>query len=238
MVDDDILRHQFFVVLVMIFVANDRMNIGITLKLTLRQKLSIALLGVGLSLAQGQPVAAQSLRTGQIVLDEDVTGFSIETETAPADDSVLSEAPEQLQLAFPYNVRLVKLTLRNELRDWVDIDFRYDPTQREKFQWNIPELVAATYYTADWAILAANDRLIRGSFSFSFGPDAEAPSVTKAAEALVLDAINGGPNTRYVRPPRTNIILNQDQPRYDPPFTIKLEDEKADPAQDSSATPR
>lgn len=170
--------------------------------------------------------------------DEDVTGISIETETAPADDSVLLEAPDELQLMFPYNVRLVKLTLRNELRDWIDIDFRYDPTAREQFQWSIPELTAATYYTADWAILAANDRLIRGSFSFSFGPDAEAPSVTKAAAALLLDPINGDPNTRYVRPPRTNIILNQDSPRYDPPFTIKLEEEQADQSTDSSTVPR
>lgn len=174
------------------------------------------------------PAFAQSPLAGLTLQDEDLTGISIETETAPADDSVLIAAPDELELAFPYDVRLVKLTLRNELRDWVDIDFRYDPTPREKFQWSIPELSAATYYTADWAILATNDRLIRGSFSFSFGPDAEAPSVTKAAAALLLDSINGGPNTRYVRPPRTNIILNQDQPRYDPPFTIKLDDGQAE----------
>jgi hypothetical protein len=120
----------------------------------------------------------------------------------------------------------------------VDIDFRYDPTIQEKFQWNIPELTQATYYTADWAILATNDRLIRGSFSFSFGPEAEAPSVIKAAEALVLDSISAGPNTRFVRPPRTNIILNQDQPSYDPPFTIKLEDGQSEQSLDSSAEPR
>ena len=169
---------------------------------------------------------------------EDITGLGIETETAPADDSVLLEAPDQLQLEFAYDVRLVKLTLRNELRDWVDIDFRYDPTIQEKFQWNIPELTQATYYTADWAVLATNDRLLRGSFSFSFGPEAQAPSVIKAAEALVLDSISAGPNTRFVRPPRTNIILNQDQPSYDPPFTIKLEDGPAEQSQDSSAEPR
>ncbi len=80
--------------------------------------------------------------------------------------------------------------------------------------------------------------LARGSFSFSFGPEAQAPSVIKAAEALVLDSISAGPNTRFVRPPRTNIILNQDQPSYDPPFTIKLEDGQAAQSLDSSAEPR
>ena len=220
MVDDDTLRHQFFVVLVMFFVAVCGTKSGIALNSYSFQILSIALLGLGL----GHPAVAQPSQISLSLQGEDITGISIETETAPADDSVLLEAPDQLQLEFAYDVRLVKLTLRNGLRDWVDIDFRYDPTIQEKFQWNIPELTQATYYTADWAILATNDRLIRGSFSFSFGPEAQAPSVIKAAEALVLDSISAGANTRFVRPPRTNIILNQDQPSYDPPFTIKLED--------------
>jgi hypothetical protein len=54
----------------------------------------------------------------------------------------------------------------------------------------------------------------------------------------VLDSISAGPNTRFVRPPRTNIILNQDQPSYDPPFTIKLEDGQSEQSLDSSAEPR
>lgn len=209
---------------------------GIALKSTSFQKLSIALLGLGLGL--WLPAVAQFPQASLTVQHEDVTGISLETETVPVDDSVLLEAPNQLQLEFPINVRLVKLTLRNELRDWVDIDFRYDPTVKEKFLWPIPVLGAATYYTADWAILATNDRLIRGSFSFAFGPEAQPPSVIKAAEAVLLDSINGGPNTRFVRPPPTNIILNQDQPRYDPPFTIKLEDGQAEQSLDSAAAPR
>jgi methionine-rich copper-binding protein CopC len=184
------------------------------------------------------PAVAQPSQIGLSLQSEDITGISIETETAPADDSVLLEAPDQLQLEFAYDVRLVKLTLRNELRDWVDIDFRYDPTIQEKFQWDIPELTQATYYTADWAILATNDRFIRGSFSFSFGPEAQSPSVIKESEARVLDSIGAGSSTRFVTPPRTNIILNQDQPNYDPPFTIKLEDKRAEQPLDSSAEPR
>ena len=218
----------------MFFVAVGGTKSGIALNSYSFQILTIALLGLVL----WHPAVAQPSQIGLSLQSEDITGISIETETAPADDSVLLEAPDQLQLEFAYDVRLVKLTLRNGLRDWVDIDFRYDPTIQEKFQWDIPELTQATYYTADWAILAMNDRLIRGSFSFSFGPEAQAPSVIKAAEALVLDSISAGPNTRFVRPPRTNIILNQDQPSYDPPFTIKLEDGPAEQSLDSSAEPR
>jgi copper resistance protein C len=233
MADDDILRHRFFVVVVGYLSATSGIVSGIALKSYSFQSLSIALLFLGLWL----PAAAQPLQSGMYLQGEDVTGIIAETETVPLNDSVLLESPDHLQLIFPYDVRLVKLTLRNELRDWVDINFRYDPRAREEYLWNIPELEMATYYTADWAILAQNDFLIRGSFSFSFGPEAEAPSVTKAAEALLLESINGGPNTRYVRPPRTNIIINQDEPRYDPPFTIKLEDGQAVQSLDLTADP-
>ena len=64
---------------------------------------------------------------------------------------------------------------------------------------------------------------MRGSFSFSFGPNAQPPSVARAAEAALLQQRYGDPSIRYVAPPRTQIIINQDPPSYDPPFTIKLE---------------
>jgi hypothetical protein len=67
--------------------------------------------------------------------------------------------------------------------------------------------------------------LIRGSFSFSFGSGAQRPSVVKAAEAELLLQRYGDPTIRYVPPPRTQIIINQDPPRFDPPFTIELRDE-------------
>ena len=152
------------------------------------------------------------------------TGIEIETETSPTDDAVLSLPPEQLSLLFPRRVRLVKLTLRNERRDWVDISFRYDPIMNDNFVWNLPRLQSATYYTADWAILAANEQLIRGSFSFAFGPEAKPPSVIKATEELLQEPSTGDPSLRSVTPPPTEIIINREPRRYDPPFTIKLDD--------------
>lgn len=149
-----------------------------------------------------------------------------QAETSPVDDAVLTSAPAYIDLKFQSPVRLVKLTLRNQKRDWVDIEFRYNPRPAASYSWDLPELAAADYYIADWAILGENDRLIRGSFSFAFGPDAQAPSFHRTAEEMLLQQRYGDPTIRYVPPPPTTIIIDRDPPRYDPPFTIDLEEQQ------------
>jgi copper resistance protein C len=168
-------------------------------------------------------VVGQPLSSAMYTPTADVVALVEKTETTPTDNAVLVFAPEQLGLLFPFQVRLVKLTLRNDKHDWVDISFRYDPQPEARFDWTLPELQQATYYTAEWAILGDNDQLVRGAFSFSFGPEAEAPALTKQAEEVILQQRYGDPNIRYVAPPPTQIILDQDPPTYDPPFTIKLQ---------------
>ena len=170
-------------------------------------------------------VVGQPLSLPSFLQSADTTGFAAKTKTSPSDDSVLIVAPRRMNIEFPSPVRLVKLTLRNEQRDWVDISFRYSPTDRKSYGWELPALAPAVYYTADWAILSESDRLIRGSFSFSFGSEAQRPSLVKAAEAELLLQRYGDPTIRYVPPPRTQIIINQDPPQFDPPFTIELRDE-------------
>lgn len=190
------------------------------MKLTFSSCLQLIFAALALSLSSwcySQPLSSAVYRQAA-----DSTGIGLKTETSPLDDEVLDVAPGQLGLSFPQQVRLVKLTLRNEQRDWVDISFRYDPVAVANFVWQLPELQNATYYTADWAVLAADERLVRGTFSFSFGPGAEPPSASKEAEALLLEMRAGDPNTRYVRPPRTQIIIDRDPPNFDPPFTIEL----------------
>ncbi|MBT72179.1 MAG: hypothetical protein CMQ15_09105 [Gammaproteobacteria bacterium] len=162
----------------------------------------------------------------------DSTGIAAKTETSPLDDSVLDVAPMQLSLLFPRQVRLVKLTLRNEQRDWVDISFRYRPSMAANYIWELPDLQDATYYTVDWALLTANEQLVQGSFSFAFGPGAEPPSVIREAEELRLQTRYADPNTRYVTPPRTEIIIDRDPPIFDPPFAIDLDEEDPDPGSD------
>ncbi len=147
------------------------------------------------------------------------------TLTTPDDDAVLSQAPREILLQFPEQVRLVKLTLHNETHDWVDIDFRYDPRPGNRFVWALPGLQETAYYTAAWAILGANDELVRGSFSFAFGPDAEPPSSLRPALESPGQVGPDGSIIRQVAPPPTQIILDQDNRNFDPPFTIRLDQE-------------
>lgn len=191
-----------------------------------RRQLVLLAAAIGISaLAQAQSLSRAAYRQAA-----DVTGILSDTETSPANDDVLARAPALLMLDFPRNVRLVKLTLRNQSRDWVDISFRYDPRPNNNYSWQLPQLDQSVYYTADWAILGGNEQLLRGSFSFSFGPGAVQPSITREKEALLLDQRtgDGDPTTRFVTPPRTEIILDVDPPNYDPPFTIELEDQNKD----------
>jgi len=182
-----------------------------------------------LILLAGGSASAQPLNPSMYQQAANSSGIVLKTKTAPHDDAVLEEAPSEISLEFPQRVRLVKLTLRNANHDWIDIDFRYSPRGGEIFNWKLPELAKASYYTADWAILAANEQLVRGTFSFSFGPDAKPPSIEKEADELLLQLRYGDPTVRSVRPPATQIILKQEPPRYDPPFTINLDTSGSDP---------
>jgi methionine-rich copper-binding protein CopC len=98
------------------------------------------------------------------------------TETAPVENEVLAEAPADLMMRFSTYVRLVKLSLKAPDNEAVDIGFRYDPDASRVFFWNLPPLPAADYYTVEWAAIDSSNFVARGSFSFSFGPNAKPPS--------------------------------------------------------------
>lgn len=152
---------------------------------------------------------------------------SIIAETMPVDDSVLSLAPSKLDLNFPERVRLVKLVLYNDTREWVDLDFRYDPRLGTRFSWPVPNLQQATYYTANWAILTTRDVLVRGSFSFTFGSEPEPPSAHKQRAAEELEKRNSSlPEIEQLQKlgldPAEIIINNEEPPKFEPPFAPLL----------------
>lgn len=107
----------------------------------------------------------------------------VTVESTPANDAVLANAPNEFGLGFEQPVRLVKWVLYDETRNWVDINFRYNPRVNDQFSLSLPSLPDTDYYSVEWAILDDTETLIKGSYSFSFGPDAEVPSIVRAREA-------------------------------------------------------
>lgn len=97
-------------------------------------------------------------------------------ETMPPDDAVLATQPDRLMLHFAPMVRLVKLAVKTPEGTMVDIGFRYRPVAGHEFMQSLPTLGSEDYYTVEWAILDQNDALVKGSFYFAFGSDAQAPS--------------------------------------------------------------
>lgn len=99
-----------------------------------------------------------------------------EHETVPAHDEILKRAPEHLILRFSEYVRLVKLTLKAEDLEPINVDFKFTPLANRVFIQEVPKLAKADYYTAEWAALNADNIMIYGYFCFSFGPGAVTPT--------------------------------------------------------------
>ncbi|MES3008647.1 MAG: copper resistance protein CopC [Pseudomonadota bacterium] len=110
-------------------------------------------------------------------------------ESSPADDEILPAAPADLMLRFSGYVRLMKLTLKAPGNEPVDIGFRYQPEASRVFFWNLPELPAADYYVVEWAVLDPSNLIARGSFGFSFGPDAQPASTLIPVEEVLNPVI-------------------------------------------------
>jgi methionine-rich copper-binding protein CopC len=108
----------------------------------------------------------------------------VEVETSPVDDEVFESSPKELMLRFSTYVRLVKLTMKNPDDKLVNIGFIFSPDVSRVFFLDLPELPAAPYYTVEWAAIDPNNLVARGSFSFSFGPDA-APAFERLLGTLI-----------------------------------------------------
>jgi methionine-rich copper-binding protein CopC len=144
-------------------------------------------------------------------------------ETTPLNDSVLGIAPDQVQLSFGQPVQLVKLVLYTNERDWVDIDFRFNPRANTVFSWPVPELDQLPYYSVAWAILDERDRLVKGSFNFSFGPDAEAPSAVMMRDMMMADDHADHDMQDSLRVMPGDIRFNDQNPNFEPPFAPVLD---------------
>jgi methionine-rich copper-binding protein CopC len=110
-------------------------------------------------------------------------------ESSPANDEILPAAPADLMLRFSGYVRLMKLTLKAPGNEPIDIGFRYKAEASRVFFWNLPKLPAADYYVVEWAVLDPSNLIARGSFGFSFGPNARPASELIPVEEVLNPVI-------------------------------------------------
>ena len=97
-------------------------------------------------------------------------------QTMPANNAVLASSPDHLMLQFEDEITLVKLAVKNPAGKLVDIGFRFDPKPAMHYMQMLPELEQIDFYSVEWAILKGDGELVKGTFYFSFGPDARPPS--------------------------------------------------------------
>ncbi len=119
--------------------------------------------------------SAQVNNKGSSVVPEP-TEFFLATITSPEDDSVLAHAPLSIGLKFPQPARVVKLVIYTDQGNLVNIGFRFNPEPANEFNWPLPTLAEAKFYTVEWAALPPNNKIENGKFRFDFGAGAEPPS--------------------------------------------------------------
>ena len=84
----------------------------------------------------------------------------------PAADQVLSAAPEQLQLVFGADVRLMLLIVKQQDGAPIDFQFAASTTVGKTFTYPLPPIAAGTY-SVEWAILGGDGHRMQGDFHFS-----------------------------------------------------------------------
>lgn len=146
------------------------------LRINTTQAKSLLRFALALCLALGGAQYAQAQHVMTINSNSDV-----ELESSPVDDEMFESAPKELMLRFSTYVRLVKLTMKDPEEKFVNIGFFYNPDVSRVFFLDLPELPVAKYYTVEWTAIDPTNLVARGSFSFSFGPDA-APASTLIPE--------------------------------------------------------
>lgn len=137
-----------------------------------------------LCLAFGSAQYAQAQHVMTINSNSDV-----ELESSPVDDEVFESAPKELMLRFSTYVRLVKLTMKDPEEKLVNIGFLYNPDVSRVFFLDLPEIPVTKYYTVEWTAIDPSNLVARGSFSFSFGPDAAPASTLIPVEEELLPVI-------------------------------------------------
>ena len=90
------------------------------------------------------------------------------TQSAPANEAMLMQSPEQLALTFSGEVRLAKVLLTDSDNQPVDFSFKPSAKPSIEFSWSLPRLSKGKY-TAKWIALGGDGHKMTGTFNFMVG---------------------------------------------------------------------
>ncbi len=86
--------------------------------------------------------------------------------SSPAADAKLDQAPSELRLSYSTDVRIMALVLKNEDGVKTDLGFKPSAETADQFQFHLPALENGNY-TVDWSILGEDGHKMTGGFSFT-----------------------------------------------------------------------
>ena len=101
------------------------------------------------------------------------------TQSAPANEAMLMQSPEQLSLTFSGDVRLAKVTLSDSKGQPVDFNFKPSAKPNDQFSWSLPHLKTGTY-TAKWIALGGDGHKMTGTFNFMIGEHSSEANMEQA----------------------------------------------------------
>lgn len=103
--------------------------------------------------------------TSFLVLSSAAFAHSGLSSSIPANNAMLMAAPEQLQLEFNSEVRLVKLYLRNSKAEHIKFNFKASPEKLKKFSYQLPKLTTGNY-RVDWMVMGGDAHKMTGYYIF------------------------------------------------------------------------
>ena len=86
--------------------------------------------------------------------------------SSPSASEVLYNSPEQLNLTFSNEVRLVKLQLQNAAGEYVDLEFKASANASAQFNYTLPKLKAGEY-TVNWTVLGLDGHKMSDTLNFT-----------------------------------------------------------------------
>ncbi|WP_088329429.1 copper resistance protein CopC [Lacimicrobium sp. SS2-24] len=87
-------------------------------------------------------------------------------ESAPSDDTILTDSPQVLSLTFSSDVRIVRASLSNQQGKKIDFGFKPSMQSDNHFSWQLPKLVAEDY-TVEIIFFGTDGHKMKESLSFT-----------------------------------------------------------------------